>query len=1189
MRLKEIVINGFKSFPQRTTVKINSELTAVVGPNGSGKSNISDAFKWVMGEQSAKILRGSKMEDVIFAGTEKRKPLSYAQVDLIFDNSSKKLPIEYKEVCITRKLYRNGESEYLLNNSQIKLKEIRELFMDTGIGIDGYSIIGQGRVEDIISAKSETRRKIIEEAAGIVKFKARKEEAQKNLQKTDDNIARVNDIIGEIENRIEPLKKQNESAEKYLLYKQELKKHELNLFAREYEKQNEQLNLLKNHDESKEYEIYVKEEEIIINQSKHDLLIEKVKKIEENKALEEERLSSKNNMFLENESKIKLDDEREKIFIREKEKVHNTLNSARNRQRFLNEEVIKLTEIKEEKRESFIKTQKNLNLEIKKLDDYSNSKHNVQNIIEIKKNDVFELYSQKTNLKGRMNTIDSLIENSENRIRVFEENLYNYNDSEKEINRYLNELDKKIEENKVLKIDFESKIEELINNSNEYKDRHKEISFKTTEFANKINEYSSRKNILNKMQDNYEGYFRSIQQFMIENQKRGLFKSEILGIVAEIISAEKIYETALEIALGSAMQNIIIDEEKNASKIINYLKSKNIGRITFLPIDTIRGRYLNEVEKRALSIEGCIGVLNDIVKFDNKFKSIVDFLLGRTIVADNVENGIKIAKAINYSTRIVTLDGEIINAGGSITGGSIKKSAINLIGRSREIQEIEKNITIYESKHAEEKDKAEAFLKAIYEIENKLIEVKEKKEIIVSEIRDEESLIKIKKEELKNVLTNRDKIDEDISFLTKEKEKYLNEKIELFTELKNTEEKVKELEIELEKSSLDYKESQENLEVIKNNATDFRIELSNLNNQLDNVAIQIEMKEEEIDKLSKIIDEETILLNDIIEKISVNNQEKAEAIKENEKILEETNLIKEEIKKVNDNRKQTQDELLECQKNLNILNRDLSELNIEKNSIKAKIESIENKLELISNSLWDEYEMSYAMCLEYKEESISITKLSNDVRMLKSKIKSLGDVNINSIDEYKEVSQRYEFLTKQRDDLESAKKKLNKVIKDLTFEMKLQFDEQFAKIRDQFIEVFVNLFNGGKADIVLLDEEDSLNSDIEIYVQPPGKRLNKISLLSGGEKTLTAIALLFAILKTNPTPFCILDEIEAALDDANVHRFARYLKEFSKETQFLVITHRKGTMEYVDTIYGATMEEHGITKLVSLKLSDYKN
>ena len=1186
MYLKEIIINGFKSFPEKTVIKINSEFTAVVGPNGSGKSNISDAFKWVMGEQSAKTLRGTKMEDVIFAGTEKRKPLGYAEVNLVFDNSDMRLPIEYQEVCITRRLFRTGESEYLLNKTATRLKEIRELFMNTGIGIDGYSIIGQGRVEDIVGTKSETRRKVIEEAAGIVRFKTRKEESIRKLSKTEENIERVEDIISEIEQRIEPLRIQKESAEKYLELKSTLKSSELNLLSRDYDIQKEFLENMKEQLTSKVEELKKKEGNLESSRIRFEKLLMDNKTLDEEISKYELEYSVHKNTFLENESTLKLQKEKKLLFEAENNKINDTLKDI-NEKIFSWSKEIERCRNEADKFNCQIESDKEiLHGKEKELENFVENSNNIQNSIEIKKNDIFEMYNIQTETKSKINVVDSLISNLEDRYKSLEKEYNLAEESEKKIFDNIVENNELHEINTAKKKKLDENLEITTSEINSFKLKKNESDSKLLAIKNRLNEIESRKKIMGRMQESYEGYYKSVQSFMVESRKDKVFDRKIIGVVAELVESEKLYETALQVALGSSVQNILIENERYASEIISYLKRKKIGRVTFLPLDTIKPRKLNPRELNSLRSKGCIGVFSQLVDYDNKYKNIIEYLLGRVILADNIENGIKIAKSINYSAKIVTVSGETVNAGGSITGGTIRNN-INLVGRKRELNEMEdlsRKIVI------EGKDEAyrnKGLTDTIQELDARSQKIRDSLNYIDANIKNGILESRYLKDELERIQSGKDKLNEDFEFLKIERSNYISEKDNRILELDEYKDKIQSIEKELEESNNIYKDSVEGLEIRRTGITDLKIRISELLNKKENSF------NEAISFEKRIVSEKNTAENSS-EMIGKNNEQIRILAYESSSIEERNKILSDKVNSLNiklaENRalkKKNQEIQYEIQKSINEETKLIGELGIENNSIKSRIELTENKIVSISNQMWEDYEMSYAMCCEFKNESISMTKLKETVRKSKRAIKNLGNINIGSIEEYNSVSERYKFLVKQKDDLDKAKEKLNKVIGELTYKMKKQFSEEYGKIREQFKSVFVSLFDGGKADIVMSDESDMLNSDIEIYAQPPGKKLNKISLMSGGEKAMTAIALLFSILRINPTPFCILDEIEAALDDANVYRFAAYLKDFSKETQFLVITHRKGTMEFVDTLYGTTMEEQGVTKLVSMKLSNY--
>lgn len=1186
MYLKEIVINGFKSFPEKTVIKINSEFTAVVGPNGSGKSNISDAFKWVMGEQSAKTLRGTKMEDVIFAGTEKRKALGYAQVDLLFDNSDKRLPIEYQEVCVTRRLFRTGESEYLLNKTSKRLKEIREIFMNTGIGIDGYSIISQGRVEDIVGTKSEVRRKVIEEAAGIVKFKIRKEESVRKLSKTEENIERVNDIILEIEKHIIPLKMQKESAEKYIELKNKLKSSELNLLTREYDIQNKFVDNMKEQSLIKTEELKERKKKLENKRNSYEKLISDNRFIDTEISNDECEYSKYNKTYLENENILELQNEKSALFKAENEKIELTLKDS-------DEKICgwsqKITECKNDVDELISEIDSNMEVlskTEKELEIFIEERNSVQNIIEMKKNDVFEMYNMQTETKSKINIVDSLISTLEERYKSLEIEYLSADDSEKRILENICESKDLHEININKKSKLTKEIQAGYDETKELKLRKINSDKELTRIKNRLNEIESKRSIMIKMQESYNGYYKSVQKFMIECNNNNSFNKSIIGVVAELVETNKSYEMALQVALGSSIQNILIESEKDAPEIIAYLKKRNIGRITFLPLDTIKRRKLNQHELNILKSKGCIGVFSELVKYKSKYKNIIEHLLGRVILADTIENGIKIAKSINYSAKIVTVLGETVNAGGSITGGTIKHS-INLIGRKREINEMEVFLSQAIKKKNFENSNNKNILEKIIHLNQRVEGLRVSLNEIDADIKNNILESKYLKEELERIQSGKYKLSEDFEFLKIERERYFSEKTERLSELDIYSDKIHLLERELEESNKSVTDSTEILEINRSSITEYKIKNSELRNKRENTFKEVSNFENRIIAEREITDKSKELIKINKSKI-IELCTDASVIKNDNKLLVgKTKALDIKLSEMKSQKKKNQESQYEIQKSINDDTKLIGELGNENNLIKSKVEIAENKISAISSRMWDDYEKSYAMCCDYMDESFSMTALKETVRISKRDIKNLGDINISSIEEYNTVSKRYEFLVRQKDDLDKAKEKLNRVIVELTYKMKKQFREEYSKIREQFKLVFSSLFNGGKADIVMSDENDMLNSDIEIYAQPPGKKLNKISLMSGGEKAMTAIALLFAILKINPTPFCILDEIEAALDDANVYRFAAYLKDFSKETQFLVITHRKGTMEFVDTLYGTTMEEQGVTKLVSMKLSNY--
>lgn len=1185
MYLKKIYVNGFKSFAEKTEIDVEKGITAVVGPNGSGKSNISDAIKWVLGEQSAKTLRGGKMDDVIFAGTEKRLPLGYAEVRLIFNNELGIIPLEYKEVSISRKLYKTGESEYYINKQQCRLKDVKELFMDTGIGRDGYSFIGQGRVEDILSPNSDVRRQVFEEASGIVKFKTRKEESERKLEKTKNNLDRVEDIIYELKERIEPLHDQSIRAQKYIEISNNLKQYELNYLSHEYEKHSEQLKALKNQrDVSLEEKVNLQKRrdnysEIIESQK------EKINELQ-NIINEIEELKDSKNKVLENYNSLsQVHKEKKLLYNSNIESVKNEIAALANRNLELTEIIDVLTKEKANFEELFkIDTIKfeSLNLEILQ---YKKEIDEIIEIIEKQKNELFELHKEINKNNLSKNTTESLILNNGDRIKYLNQEV----SSEEEERQNKTEEINKIKEQQKLTTDILTRkndelrdITEQLKKAENNKERVNTEIFKLNE---ELSSTKSKINILSNMEAYYDGYYKSIKTVMNNKDKEPILKKSILGTVADVIKTDKQYETAIEIALGSAIQNIIVNTDSEAEEIIEYLKKNKIGRVTFLPINMLQERSLNISERDVLKEKCVIDTADNLVKTNPKYENVIKNLLGRIIVVDNLNNGFKISRKLGNSTKIVTLQGDVINAGGSVTGGHISANQ-NLLGRKREIDELK---VIFEEKSNELKDKNNLLNKLTVNIKE-YINLSEEIKSIINEKNNyyqmNISKITMLAEQNEKTIAAINKYKEEMLFIDAEKKKYENE----LNNLNSENEKLKLL-IEEKEQSIGTTIQLNNLNRLKYD--EFNNTIMKQRDQVSEITQNIKLIEEKLSNIQLEIDrnkDAKALKQESLETID-NEIKTAE-----ETIIEYTNkslVLEQEIKDLNEsylkekvNLKTYQNEIYDYQNKINEANKTITEILDEEMKMNVKIERESSKIEDISAKLWEDYEINYAMALKYKDDSISQTKLYSEVNSCKKAIKELGNINLDSIEEFKEVKERFDFLSKQKNDLTDAIEQLNEVICELEIQMKEKFVEEFSNIREKFGEVFKKLFNGGSGDIYLENEADALNSDIEIAVQPPGKKLSKISLLSGGEKALTAIALLFSILKTKPTPFCILDEIEAALDDLNISRFSQYLKEFSKETQFIVITHRKGTMEYADTLYGATMEEKGVTKLVSLKLSD---
>ena len=1182
MYLKRLELQGFKSFADKTVLEFMPGITSVIGPNGSGKSNISDAIRWVLGEQSMKSLRGSKSEDIIFAGTQNRKSLGFAEASLIFDNTDGKLPIEYNEVTVTRKIYRTGESGYFINKTPCRLKDVLELFMDTGIGKDGYSIIGQGKIDEILSNKSEDRRHIFEEAAGIVKYRVRKLESEKKLENTKLNLLRINDILSEIESTIEPLKIQSEKAKKFLDLREELKGIEIGLF-------------LYNIDLYKEKIAQIKIDEDILK-SHNGEAEEKLNSLNELKEKLKEEINSITNE-IETIQNVEFENGKKIEQINSSFNVTNERisNNKENYSRYENEIEENINRIKELEEEKKLKLEKKINLfnnkekfqkelkeKEKELEQITKKLSTKELEIEDKKSKVEKNVDKKYEINSEINTIEINYENYEKR----QANL------KSEIQTTIHELDStRITREDITKTfnEIETKRNTITKTLDEINQKRKSINEQINKYNSNINTYeteerikSSRLKFLQETEKEKEGYIRSVKALLLDCEKNPVLAKGMNGVLSSLIKVDKQYETAIEMSLGSAIQNIITDSEEDAKKLVEHLRKNNLGRATFLPITSVKGKKLDKINTK--NIQGIIGIASDLIKTNKKYEEIIISLLGRTIIVDDMENAIKLAKQNNYSFRIVTLKGDIINPSGGITGGSVATKTVNILGRAREIEDLEKELNKINKKIEEEKKQKEEYEASIEDVleEVETLE-KELKEIDIVYAADKQKLIAVE-ENIDKLQKRLEKYRNEQNELETLKENISKEKIEKQKQIDELVEETNKLNTEIEQYALLNKDNQKYIDDLNFDITNLKISVSSFDESETSINEIVERIDVDIDNNNKAIKNKQLQMENIKkDNIELENKlvEYKKQIEDIQKESSNSSGKVEELKKtrIEKNEKQTkvEEEVISQFKVIEDLKAQIVKIDVKKTKLEQDIEDIINKM-------WEEYEITPNNVTEYKKPT-NASETSKMVNNLRNQIKELGSINIDSIEEYKQTKQRYDFMCEQRLDLENSIAKLKKVISDMTTTMKEQFKKQFYIINQNFGEVFKELFGGGKAELILTDEENILECGIEIQVQPPGKKLQNMTLLSGGEKAFTAIALLFAILKINPAPFCVLDEIEAALDDVNVYRFAEYLKKFSDQTQFLVITHRKGTMEAADTVYGITMQENGISKLLSMKLS----
>ena len=1182
MYLKRLEMQGFKSFADKTILEFRPGITGVIGPNGSGKSNISDAIRWILGEQSMKSLRGSKTQDIIFAGTQNRKSLGFAEASLVFDNTDGALPIEFSEVTITRKIYRSGETGYYINKTACRLKDVIELFMDTGIGRDGYSIIGQGKVDEILSNKSEDRRHIFEEAAGIVKYRARKEETEKKLEQTKLNLLRINDIIIEIEGNLEPLQLQSDKAKKYLNLKEELKNIEIGLFIYNIDKYKKDLEALAqdedimkstlNQEEGKLEKIKILKEEL------KDEIDEITTKIEEMQNIgfeSQKKIEQCNSNINVAEAKIQSNKEiaeRNKIEISELQEKISSLKSdieqKESRKSNLKENKAKFENELKEKEEELAKltaklSSKELEMEeIKKIiEKNTDRKYELQAEISKKQANIENLEKRKNQLNQEISSQTFEID----RIRIKKE----------DIAREFNETESN--RNNILK-----KIEEIRKQKNEITTKIKEFEIQIANLTNEMRMKTSRYNFLVETEKEKEGYIKSVKSLLIDCEKAKELGKGMHGVLANIIDVPKEYQTAIEMCLGASLQNIVTETEEDAKKLIEHLRVNNLGRASFLPITSVKGKKLDNIKGKK---DGVIGIACDLIKFDKKYEQIVLNLLGRTVIVDNMQNAIKLSKENNYSFRIITLEGDVINPSGAITGGSVAKKTVNILGRSKEIEELNTQIT-------EIKEKISKLEKSKEEYENSSENVLEEAENLEKQLQEIEISYATEKQRVEsideNIQTIKDRINkqkEEISKSEENKKELLKSKELDEQEMTKISKENEEKQAIIDEFASSNKDSQTYIDNLNEDITDLKISVSSFNESEMSIQEMSEMINKEIETHTKNVE----IKKAQIEKDEKENIELEKQIEDIKKQIEEIksqvsnsgeNLEKMKKDRVSKNEKLTrkEDEQTDEFKVIEDLKAQVTKLEVKKSKIEEDITEIINKM-------WEEYELTPNNAGNYPMPE-NVQLIQRKVNNLRTDIRELGSVNVDSIEEYKNLKQRYDFMCEQRLDLESTMAKLNKVIAEMLDVMKTQFKEKFEIINKNFGEVFKELFGGGMAEVSLTDENNILESGIEINVQPPGKKLQSMLLLSGGERAFTAIALLFAILKINPAPFCVLDEIEAALDDVNVYRYAEYLKKFAKDTQFLIITHRKGTMEAADTIYGVTMEEKGISKLLSMKLKE---
>ena len=1187
MHLKKLEIQGFKSFAEFTSVEFDEGMTAVVGPNGSGKSNITDAIRWVLGEQSVRTLRGGKMEDVIFNGTQSRKAMNYAEVSLILDNEDGALPIDYREVQITRRLYRSGESEFLLNKTNCRLKDIISLFMDTGLGKDGYSIIGQGRVDDVLSNKSEDRRKILEEASGIVKYKVRRDEAQKKLVSTEQNLVRISDILTELEEQLLPLEEQAEKARRYHRLSEEWTRVDMGLSLHLIKKHMAFLSSVDENIAKLDEGIEELEDEIL-----------RIRTENQNSLLKQEELQKK-----EEDTRTLLGTILEKIHERQRETAVTSDRKEQILNRLASEKDLEGNVLSEKER-----FEAELSAQRKKLSTLDRQKILYSKQLEEGESELAQLFStlgekEKTvaEMRERTEALQELIFSCKEEFSALAAERGSMEAREKAV-----ELEKtlaigesdalriRLEESEKVFFEFSnaesdvmSHLEERASALSVGRKKAEDISAEQVLLQRKLDQVKYQIHTLEELERSKEGFQEPVKRLLLAAESDENIALLIKGVVGELIQAPAEFETAIEIALGQSLHHVVTPTKEDASQLIRFLKEHQMGRATFLPLPVISARYIEAAQiKKVKEASGFVGIAGDLVTYPSELENIVWNLLGRIVIAQDMECALKIASLTGNSLRVVTLDGDMINPGGSMTGGSLKRRSSGVLGRTRQLEEIKRQgDETEENLHA-----LTDSLKAQEDLVRELAGEHEKfdsrlREIALNRVRSEEIIAQIRVDETR-MADRFSRINAQTEELRLTIQTSQTKEDEISALITSYERERETLRISIEGTREENRKVQEELDDLRSEIGDMRISVGSIDESI---------------RGSKEIEDRIIRERDsFTENLAKRERDRESASLEIASLEERKERCQKEIFELQNTEavlRKSLDEIKEEQEEMRSFQSAFSERLSDRSSIlmnfqndraklEARKENVTLTLDEIKNRMWEEHEKTWDDADEFSldiEDEASVQKKILDLR---NRMRSLGSINFGAIDEYRRIHDRFTFITDQKLDVEVAKENLEDMIESLTKEMREQFLSHFQKINENFRAVFADLFSGGTADILLEDEVDILSSDIQIRAQPPGKKLQNLSLLSGGERCLTAIALLFSILQLRPAPFCVLDEVEAALDDLNVSRFTDFVRNYTEKSQFILVTHRKGTMEACDKIYGVTMQERGISKILSMRLGD---
>lgn len=1184
MFLKKLEIYGFKSFPDRIEIQFERGITGIVGPNGSGKSNIGDAVRWVLGEQSAKSLRGGKMEDVIFSGTEKRKPLGYCEVALTFDNEDRGLDIDYTEVTIMRRVYRSGEGEYFINKNACRLKDIVELFRDTGSGREGYSVVGQGKVDEILSAKPEDRRQVFEEAAGVMKYKARKEEATRKLDHTQQNMARIEDIVQELEIQIGPLKEQSETARVYLELRDQLRLADLNAFLLQNERLTERISGYEQSLQDLGNQAEAQGEEEAQVSAQRGVLQEELHALEAQLDALHAKSAQAGTELERTEGEQRLEAEKEEHLRAEMRRVENKRAEDAQLLQNLREQTAGNRSAVEVREKEILRLKGEWQALEEKIGQADRQIGEKEGEIEASKARVIDTLNRLSDIRSRKTHLTALQQNAKNRIAEMERE---GESAAQQQHTFANELAQARQQGQALLADkaaYTERIEKNAAQSQALEGQQAQAQNEVRRSEADWQSLRSRIELLNQMKREHEGFQPSVRSILSACAKNEALGQCICGVVAELMHVPARIERAIEMVLGPALQNIVTPDEQAAKKMIEYLKRTQTGRATFLPVSSMVPRTLNPRERQTLSQPGCIGVASELVSFDGRYRNVMEYLLGRTVVVENMEAGIALSKVNRSAFRIVTLDGDLFNAGGSMTGGSFRGKATGILSRARELEEGKGKLDALKSEILQRRERVAQLQQQSEALSHESLELRAGLNALEVDIARE---------------------NERCSILSQNRQERANQAARFRQEAAQLGETLQDIESELAQIAQMEQNIEGNTSSSQEDMTQTQEQLSALRQdraalQEQSTALQVQLAAWEKEYHADVRDIDRI------------GRDIARLESEVARAEEDVARIQRELLDTRGRQEKLKDELTVGREAMDVLQAELGEkqaLRTQKQGRAAALEArreqlqseqaavlerqhridvqktrAELEMENLQKRIWDEYGLTYGTAQEYRREGMSLAQCNNQAGELRGRIRELGDVNVNAIEDYKQVSQRYEFMNAQLQDLQAAKEDLIGIIEELQKKMAVQFKERFAIINENFKEIFSQLFGGGQAELRLLDEENLLECGIEVVAQPPGKKLQMLSLLSGGEKALTAIAILFAMLRLKPTPFCILDEIEAALDEANVVHFAQFLHEYAHKTQFVVITHRKGTMEAADALYGIAMEEKGVSRMLSVRM-----